>query len=248
MNSKEALDSIDKEIAEVEELIRMQRHKVDLLRQKNSIVTQPSSSSPSPTSSINEDEAKKSVDHDSDAKDSAESKSVVNPLTHTAEPEKPAASNKKLEISKTMSSIVQTSRRSLFGRPKDENGEEEKENFIDAMTRLQRLTTDLANERNLLAWGRTALASSRTTLAFLALSGDTDFGRISVRITSIGFIVVAFLMMAMGLDRYNKIKRVLMTPKPPPLFDRLSNAPLPIALMLLFILAIVVTASDQWTN
>ena len=44
---------------------------------------------------------------------------------------------------------------------------------IEGLERLSRLTTDLANERTLLAWIRTCLASIRTLFAYLALSAST---------------------------------------------------------------------------
>ena len=69
-----------------------------------------------------------------------------------------------------------------------------------------------------------------------------------MRITSIGFIVLAFLMMSMGLDRYNKIKKAIMAPTPPLEFDRITNVPLPLAMIGLFALGIIATASDEWVN
>ena len=69
-----------------------------------------------------------------------------------------------------------------------------------------------------------------------------------MRITSIGFIVMALLMMAMGLDRYNKIKRAIMSPTPPLEFDRISNVPIPVAMMLLFLLGVIATSSHEWVH
>ena len=116
--------------------------------------------------------------------------------------------------------------------------EKKKEQFVDALTRLSRLTTDLANERTLLAWIRTALASARTTVSFLALSGSSPFGDVSTKICYIGFAVLALLMMAQGAERYRKIKSILQIPNPPLYFDRLTT--LPLNLTLLGVLGLVV--------
>ena len=120
--------------------------------------------------------------------------------------------------------------------------------FVNAITRLSRLNTDLANERNLLAWARTALASARTFLAFIGVAAVTDFGKASRQVCYVGFAVMSIYIILQGTERYNKIKRIVYLKDPPPNFDRLTNAPLPICLSLLFLLALMSVSFDQWED
>jgi hypothetical protein len=67
-------------------------------------------------------------------------------------------------------------REAKFGKLKDSGVEGEAAmGTIDAVTRFSRISTDLANERTLLAWYRTALAACRTCFAVISL-GSTAFG------------------------------------------------------------------------
>jgi uncharacterized membrane protein YidH (DUF202 family) len=126
--------------------------------------------------------------------------------------------------------------------------ETKEDRFVNAMTRLSRLNTDLANERNLLAWARTALASARTFLAFVGVSAVTNFGKASRQICYLGFAVMSIYIILQGTERYNKIKRIVYLKNPPPNFDRLTNAPLPICLALLFALGLMSISFDQWED
>lgn len=53
-------------------------------------------------------------------------------------------------------------------------------NQLEGLERLSRLTTDLANERTLLAWMRTCLAAIRTLFSYLALSATTAAWQMSI--------------------------------------------------------------------
>eukprot|EP00602_Paraphysomonas_sp_CaronLab_P007841 CAMPEP_0185033018 /NCGR_PEP_ID=MMETSP1103-20130426/21621_1 /TAXON_ID=36769 /ORGANISM="Paraphysomonas bandaiensis, Strain Caron Lab Isolate" /LENGTH=119 /DNA_ID=CAMNT_0027569145 /DNA_START=312 /DNA_END=671 /DNA_ORIENTATION=+ len=117
---------------------------------------------------------------------------------------------------------------------------------MDAMFRMTRLSADLGNERNWLAWQRTGLAYIRTFFAFLVLSGTSPFGNVAVKIAFFGFLIIGALITALGYNHYISIKNLLMTPEPPQKFGRISNAPLPIAVMLLFLFGIIVTGTQQW--
>lgn len=126
--------------------------------------------------------------------------------------------------------------------------ETKEDRFVNAMTRLSRLNTDLANERNLLAWGRTAMAAARTFLAFINTEAITNFGKTSREVCYLGFGVMSIYIILQGAERYNKIKKIVYLKNPPPNFDRLTNAPLPICLALLFALGLMSVSFDQWEN
>lgn len=113
---------------------------------------------------------------------------------------------------------------------------------------MSRLSTDLANERNLLAWGRTAMAAARTALAFLGLVGNNDFGVGLVYTTSIGFGVIAVWMMIQGSLRYKQIKNILLLPEPPIHFGRLSNNPIVLVLVVLLVLLVIGNSADSWSK
>ena len=131
---------------------------------------------------------------------------------------------------------------------KTEPKESKEDKFVNALTRLQRLNTDLANERNLLAWARTALASARTFLAFIGVAAVTEFGKASRQVCYLGFSVMSVYIILQGTERYNKIKRIVYLKDPPPNFDRLTNAPLPICLAILFLLGLMSISFDQWED
>ena len=61
-----------------------------------------------------------------------------------------------------------------FGRPA--NADEEQSSEISKITRLNRLGTELANERTLLAWTRTSLATVRTVFSLFSFAGVTAAG------------------------------------------------------------------------
>ena len=53
-------------------------------------------------------------------------------------------------------------------------------NQLEGLERLSRLTTDLANERTLLAWMRTCLAGIRTLFSYLAIGATTAAWQMSI--------------------------------------------------------------------
>lgn len=120
--------------------------------------------------------------------------------------------------------------------------------LMSSMQRMSRLSTELANERNLLGWGTTALAAASTAIAFLGLTGTSAFGDSAVYVISVGFAVLAVWMGFQGVFRYRRIKEILMLPEPPLHFDRISNVPIQAVLLLLLILLVIGNFTDQWSK
>lgn len=88
--------------------------------------------------------------------------------------------------------------------------------------RFSRLSTELANERTLLAWVRTGLAAIRTTFTYYDLSADLAIWRGSIIFSQIAMMTVVLFSAVAGAIRYNKIKSVLRQAEPPQEFGRIS--------------------------
>ncbi len=222
MDDAQQISNIDEEIAEIEELINLQRRKVELLRKKNEFLKKSDSSNAEKSESISNPLQK------ANPKDSVKFATEDTTQARKIEDEKPIPTDSG-KFGASSSSAKQLS-------------------LISSMQRMSRLSTDLANERNLLAWGRTALAAARTALAFLGLTGNNDFGVGLVYTTSIGFGVIAVWMMLQGGMRYKQIKRILLLPEPPVHFDRLSNLPVHIVLIVLLVLMVIANSADSWSH
>ncbi len=192
------IDSVDHEIAELEELISLQRLKVQLLRNKSNILISGNQSADSTESNTSTTDTARDINNVSSTKSnnieltettsfaSRHSGSALKSFSYSHHPDASASSSEskteRLTIHKPPPTDVLLS-------PKTNSILTSMNNqsiLISSVQRMSRLTTDLANERNLLAWGRTAMAAVRTALAFLALSGVTEFGDGAVRTVAIG--------------------------------------------------------------
>merc|ERR1719221_2065115 len=94
----------------------------------------------------------------------------------------------------------------------------------ESIDRFGRLSTDLANERTLLAWLRTAMAAIRTAFSFMDLSaGDHGFFWMSSVVMSRVAMITAILVATLtGIRRYSCVKQVTYMLYPPQNFGRLS--------------------------
>jgi len=237
------MNDIDLEIAAIEEMIDLQKRKIDLLRIKNNEVY-----GEAPGTAIHDlpsGSARPSTD--------SENKSPLHEMTSTSSSSRDTASiraSEKKHIAEKIEKFEDNIPDHLGDRPPaPENKkpvEKQKEQYIDALTRFSRLSTDLANERTLLAWIRTALACGRTVCAFMGVEYLSTFGNYSQRIVYIGFAVMAIAMLVQGLERYRKIKWVLTLPNPPIEFDRLSTVPAHAVLISMLCLVLINAASVQW--
>jgi uncharacterized membrane protein YidH (DUF202 family) len=118
--------------------------------------------------------------------------------------------------------------------------------FRNAMKRMQKAGADLGNERNLLAWGRTALACGRTFCAFIVVTGLNDFGTTSWIICSLGFAVTGIVAIFVGLDHYYKVKVALVAEESILNYQRVSNGIWSVPLCILFLLGAIVTGTKDW--
>lgn len=263
------MNDIELELAAVEELIELQKRKCDLLRAKNNEIhaaTFTSDKQDMGDSNSNIDSPQR--------KSSLITPVTMNPILQTRMLEKPietemvgrtstasylsAAKDKistferripDMEYTSPSPSLTRSSPsltlRNLF-KKEEKTRERDQLQLIDALTRFSRLSTDLANERTLLAWVRTALAAARTVVAFLSLSYITQFGKTAKKIIYIGMSILAIGLLSQGVERYRKIKAILALQDPPAYFDRLSTVPAQATLLSLLVLVFVAAVSNSW--
>jgi uncharacterized membrane protein YidH (DUF202 family) len=98
--------------------------------------------------------------------------------------------------------------------------------MVTAVERFSRLSTELANERTLLAWVRTCLAAVRTSLAYVGFAAVTGEWWVSLLLAQWGMIALIVLASVAGAARYYKLKAILNYKVPPKQFGRISVAPM----------------------
>jgi uncharacterized membrane protein YidH (DUF202 family) len=96
------------------------------------------------------------------------------------------------------------------------------ETMLTAMERFSRLTTDLANERTMLAWVRTCMASIRTAFAFLKVAGETPGWAATVFLAQSAMVTLMLVLCWTGYLRYTAIKHAVKRKLPPHFFGRIS--------------------------
>ena len=108
-----------------------------------------------------------------------------------------------------------------FISPYDRVGHKERDDdALYGMERMSRLSTDLANERTLLAWVRTVLSIMRTAFATLAVVGVNgsweSVQQIAVWLMTLLMCVAAYV----GMYRFYRINKIVSLKKIPPSFGK----------------------------
>mmetsp|Transcript_145423 Transcript_145423/g.253775 ORF Transcript_145423/g.253775 Transcript_145423/m.253775 type:complete len:355 (+) Transcript_145423:71-1135(+) len=88
--------------------------------------------------------------------------------------------------------------------------------------RFSRLSSELANERTLLAWVRTGLATVRTVFTFLALAGTSVAWTNDVLLAQMLMMTAVLFAGLSGTVRYVKVRDALRMAEPPQYFGRMS--------------------------
>mmetsp|Transcript_21112 Transcript_21112/g.58890 ORF Transcript_21112/g.58890 Transcript_21112/m.58890 type:complete len:351 (-) Transcript_21112:227-1279(-) len=99
-------------------------------------------------------------------------------------------------------------------------------NFVNAVERFNRMSTELANERTLLAWIRTCLAAIRTALCFIGIMAYASPWQISIYVAQWSMLAVVMVAAVGGAARYSRLKAVLEQKVTPRNFGRISLRPL----------------------
>mmetsp|Transcript_42514 Transcript_42514/g.92388 ORF Transcript_42514/g.92388 Transcript_42514/m.92388 type:complete len:292 (-) Transcript_42514:11-886(-) len=109
-----------------------------------------------------------------------------------------------------------------MNRVRWENFTQQTDQLVTAMERFNRLATDLANERTLLAWLRTAMAGIRTIFVFYAMDGVNKFWETSITASEVLMAILVLVLLYTGQARYYAIKELILRKDPPPTFGRIS--------------------------
>merc|ERR1712066_468706 len=118
----------------------------------------------------------------------------------------------------------------------------------DTMDRFSRLSTDLANERTLLEWLRTAMAAIRTALAFIGISAEGPWWMSTVHITRISMLTAVLVAAVSGVKRYVTIKDATYQPVPPQHFGRISIHYFNLTLAASIVALAIGMYPDEWSK
>jgi len=102
---------------------------------------------------------------------------------------------------------------------------EEVKDLARSLDRFSRLGTDLSNERTLLAWTRTSLATLRTATDFMNIEASgAIWTKASFTVSHLTVLGIMVFAMIAGVARYRRIKEITLMAVPPAQFGRMSMA------------------------
>lgn len=119
------------------------------------------------------------------------------------------------------------------------------ERVLGDFERWSRLSTELANERTLLAWIRTSLAAERTVFTFLgfkATNGPGVWQHIYFAATGL-LATVTIVFGVVGVERFYKVKHALSRAQPPATYSRITIQPALLCLGIVLAVAAICTYS-----
>jgi uncharacterized membrane protein YidH (DUF202 family) len=119
---------------------------------------------------------------------------------------------------------------------------------MEDVSRLNSLSSNLANDRTLMAYIRTALAVARTMVAFYALEGVTGYGEFISTWSPVAYAVLACLVLAIGGARFNRMKYLIYYKKTMQYTFLTNNWTVVITCMVLLLLGAIASCASSWTK
>jgi len=89
------------------------------------------------------------------------------------------------------------------------NAADDMNNVVQTIDRMSRISSELANERTLLAWIRTGLAAIRTVFAFLSVAAETEGWKYVFLFAEMAMMTVVLLGSMSGTIRYFRVRKAL---------------------------------------
>jgi uncharacterized membrane protein YidH (DUF202 family) len=238
------MQEVDEELQELEKLILLQQQKLSLLRRKkqlhhpeldadgdNKHITQ----NEVEMGRMGEGEVNNAMHHHPGDSDTATKPGKADRATDYSEPEEEKDSVADLSNRGSMS----YSSRSRVGK--------QVKGIVEPINRMSYLSTELANERTLLSWIRTALAMFRTVFSFYNFEGINTFGDVTQRICLVLITLLAGATFWNGFVRYGVVfeKIFALDPLRTPL-GRPSIKPYVGALFFVFVAVMVAVIYRGW--
>jgi len=200
------MQDVDDELEELEQLILLQQQKLRLLRRKKNLQRDPEFDihGDDQTTTSNEVEMSRiSPEEVNNAMHTSDSDTATKPLRNikgnTDRDSKYALSEEERD------SVADLSNRASMSYDSRSKIGKEFKGIVAPINRMSYLSTELANERTLLAWIRTALAMFRTVFSFYDFEGINTFGDVTQRICLVLITLLAGATFWNGFVRFSVV-------------------------------------------